>query len=101
MLEGKSIWTENDIEHKVFDVRILLYIAKFSHLTGGEINARDWAHGLASRGHQVIVYSPILGKLAEEASAASIPVVDDPAKIHDRPDVMFGAGVKRGRHDRR
>jgi hypothetical protein len=93
MLEGKSIWTENDIEHKVFDVRILLYIAKFSHLTGGEINARDWAHGLASRGHQVIVYSPILGKLAEEASAASIPVVDDPAKIHDRPDVMFGAGV--------
>jgi hypothetical protein len=74
-------------------VRILIFHARLAHLTGGQVNTRDWALGLKSRGHKVVVYTLEPGPMAEEVRAAGIPVVTDPALVADTPDVMVGSGV--------
>lgn len=74
-------------------MRILIFHARLAHLTGGQVNTRDWALGLKSRGHKVVVYTLEPGPMAEEVRAAGIPVVTDPALVADRPDVMVGSGV--------
>jgi hypothetical protein len=74
-------------------VRILIFNARLAHLTGGQVNARDWALGLKSRGHKVVVYTLEPGPMAEEVHAAGIPVVTDPAHLADTPDVMVGSAI--------
>jgi len=74
-------------------VRILIFHARLAHLTGGQVNTRDWALGLKSRGHKIVVYTLEPGPMAEEVRAAGIPVVTDPALVADTPDVMVGSGV--------
>jgi hypothetical protein len=74
-------------------VRILIFHARLAHLTGGQVNARDWALGLKSRGHKVVVYTLEPGPMAEEVHAAGIPVVTDPAQVADAPDIMVGSGI--------
>jgi hypothetical protein len=74
-------------------VRILIFHARLAHLSGGEVNTRDRALGLKSRGHNVVVYTLEPGPMAEEVHAAGIPVVTDPAQISDAPDIMVGSGI--------
>ena len=73
-------------------MRIVLYHGRLSEPTGGEVNIRDWALGLRMRGHQIAIYTPVPGALANQARNVGVPVVDDPALLSDAPDVMFGGG---------
>jgi hypothetical protein len=74
-------------------MQIVLYTSQVAYLTGGEINIRDWAFGLKSRGHKVIVYTPLPGLLAQQIRDAGIAVADDPANIAEAPDILFGSGI--------
>jgi hypothetical protein len=51
---------------------------------------RDVAVSLLRRGHTPIVYSPVLGEVARELRIATVPVVDDLAKLGAAPDVIHG-----------
>src|SRR5262245_11118505 len=74
-------------------MRVVIFHARLAHLTGGEVNARDWALGLKARGHTVVLYTIEPGPLAEEVRNAGIAVITDPALITDLPDVMIGCGI--------
>lgn len=74
-------------------MRILVFTSQLWNLTGGEVNVRDWATGFKARGHSVIVYAPVAGPLADWVRTKGIPVISDPSRIADTPDVMFGSGI--------
>src|SRR5438876_60250 len=74
-------------------MRILIFHGRLSHLTGGEVNTRDWALGLKARGHKIVVFTVCPGPLAEQIRNCGIAVVEDPASVSDVPDIIFGAGV--------
>jgi Glycosyltransferase Family 4 len=57
---------------------------------GSQLYVRDVARGLLRRGHRPIVYSPVLGDVAWELTAATVPVVSDLAKITIAPDIIHG-----------
>jgi phage shock protein A len=74
-------------------LRIAIFNERMDARTGGQINARDWCLGLKTRGHDVVLYTLSPGVLAAEVRAAGVSVVDDPAKIADAPDIIFGGGL--------
>ena len=57
---------------------------------GSEIYVRDVAIALQHRGHRPTAFSLVLGPVAAELRAATIPVVDDVTRIGERPDVIHG-----------
>ena len=57
---------------------------------GSEIYVRDVAIALQRRGHRPTAFSLVLGPVAAELRAATIPVVDDVTRIGERPDVIHG-----------
>ena len=57
---------------------------------GSEIYVRDVAMALQRRGHRPMAFSLVLGPVADELRAATIPVVDDVTRIGERPDVIHG-----------
>ncbi|WP_266158355.1 glycosyltransferase [Dyella silvatica] len=57
---------------------------------GSELYVRDIALALLKRGHQPIAYSSVLGTVANELRAATVPVVDDLAAIALAPDIIHG-----------
>jgi len=71
-------------------LRVLLTNRILAHRTGTELYVREVAVGLSERGHLPVVYSPRLGRLAAELREQTIPVVDDPAKIGETPDIIHG-----------
>jgi hypothetical protein len=71
-------------------LRILITNFKLETWTGTELFVRDLARGLIEAGHRPVVYSPRLGKLAEEIRKETVPVVDDLAKLSAPPDVIHG-----------
>jgi len=58
-------------------MRILLATHHLYLGAGTETYARTLALALASRDHEVVVYSPFPGAVADEIAAAGIPVTDD------------------------
>jgi hypothetical protein len=74
-------------------MRVVVFHGALGALSGGEVNARDWALGLKARGHRVVAFTVCPGALAEQVRNAGVPVVSDPAAISDPPDIMFGTGV--------
>lgn len=71
-------------------LRVLITNRVLANRTGTEVYVRDLAAGLLARGHHPIVYSPILGRVAAEIRAATVPVVDDLAAVGAAPDVIHG-----------
>lgn len=71
-------------------LRILLTNAHLDGRTGTELYIRDLALGLLAKGHRPVVFSPNLGALAEELRHATVPVVDDPLKVGETPDLIHG-----------
>jgi glycosyltransferase involved in cell wall biosynthesis len=71
-------------------LRILITNAWLSGRSGSELYVWDLATALLKRGHTPIVYSPVLGPLAEALRAATIPVVDDLANVTTVPDLIHG-----------
>jgi Glycosyltransferase Family 4 len=57
---------------------------------GSEIYVRDVALALQRRGHRPMAFSLVLGTVADELRAATIPVVDDVTRIGEPPDVIHG-----------
>lgn len=52
--------------------------------------ARDLALELSKLRHEAIIYSPVLGRVAEQARALSIPVFADIREIKPAPDIIHG-----------
>jgi len=71
-------------------LRVLLTNRILANRTGTELYVRDVATALQRRGHRPIVYSPRLGPLASEIRGATIPVVDDLARVGETPDIIHG-----------
>ena len=71
-------------------MRILITNHELVHRGGTQLYVRDLATGLAARGLQPIVFTPHLGAVADELRAAAIPVVDDPARLAEPPDLIHG-----------
>src|ERR1700737_390128 len=57
---------------------------------GTESVVRDLALGLLARGHRPIVYSPLLGKVAEEIRLRGVPTINNLARLGEAPDVIHG-----------
>lgn len=57
---------------------------------GSELYVRDVALALQRRGHRPMAFSLVLGPVADEMRAATIPVVHDVTRIGDVPDVIHG-----------
>lgn len=57
---------------------------------GSELWVRDVARALVARGHRPIAFSLVIGDVANDLRAATIPVVDDLDKIGAVPDVIHG-----------
>jgi hypothetical protein len=70
--------------------RILITNISLSAYSGTETATRDLALGLKVAGHKPMVYSPLLGGVAEEIAAAGIPVVDQLHALQDTPDIIHG-----------
>jgi len=75
------------VEHSV---RILITNNTLAERAGTELYVRDIAMALLARGHQPIAYSQVLGEVAEELRAATVPVVDDLHRIAEPPHVIHG-----------
>lgn len=71
-------------------LRILITNNTLASRAGSEVYARDLALALLAHGHFPILFSTVLGDVAEELRLATIPVVDDLAKIAQAPDLIHG-----------
>jgi hypothetical protein len=71
-------------------LRVLITNRILANRTGTELYVRDLAAALLERGHLPVVYSPLLGPVAAEVRAATVPVVDDLARVGAAPDVIHG-----------
>jgi glycosyltransferase involved in cell wall biosynthesis len=58
-------------------MRILLTNHVLAHRTGTELFLVELADRLRERGHEPVLYSPVLGALAREAQASGLEVIDD------------------------
>lgn len=71
-------------------LRVLITNVWLETRGGTECVVRDLALGLLARGHRPIVYSPLLGAVAEEIEQRGIPTIDNLAEIGEEPDVIHG-----------
>src|SRR6266545_2771918 len=71
-------------------MRILIANNTLAGRGGSELYVRDVATGLLKRGHTPIAYSTVLGDVARELLAATVPVSDDLNKIAVVPDIIHG-----------
>jgi glycosyltransferase involved in cell wall biosynthesis len=60
-------------------------------VTGGsETYLRDVALALLQRGHRPVAFSRVLGPVADQLRAATIPVIDDLDRLGSVPDIIHG-----------
>lgn len=71
-------------------MRILITNKVLNQRTGTETAVRDIAIGLIRGGHEVMVYSPVLGDIAHEVANAGATVADDLRQFTKKPDVIHG-----------
>ncbi|MAS96976.1 MAG: hypothetical protein CMO55_27610 [Verrucomicrobiales bacterium] len=71
-------------------IRILITNLCLSAQSGTEKYARDVAVELMAEGHEVALYSPILGDYAEKMQSEGICVVSDLADVPFQPDIIHG-----------
>ena len=67
---------------------ILITNVWLSTYTGSEVVVRDLALGLLRRGHRPIVYSPILGSIADEIGRCGVSVIEDLRLLGEAPDLI-------------
>ncbi len=71
-------------------LKILITNIRLDLRSGTEIVVRDFALRLSERQHEVTVYTPTIGGLAEELTSRGIPVVDNLLNVPYVPDVIHG-----------
>jgi len=76
--------------------RVLLTNGALVHRAGSELYLVEVASRLLALGHSPIAYSPILGPLAAELRASTVPVVDDLAAVAEPPDLIHGSAPSAG-----
>jgi hypothetical protein len=57
---------------------------------GSEMYIRDVALALLRHGHRPIAFSLVLGETADELRRATVPVIDDLARLGSPPDIIHG-----------
>ncbi len=57
---------------------------------GSDLYVRDVAMSLLARGHRPVVYSPVLGTVAEDLRVATVPVTSDLDSLAECPDIIHG-----------
>jgi hypothetical protein len=70
--------------------RILYANSGLADRSGARTAARDLALAMAARGHQPIMYAPVLGDIAEEMRGRGIDVVSNLDEIAAAPDLIHG-----------
>lgn len=71
-------------------LRILITNNTLAGRAGTELYVRDVASALLARGHQIVAYSTVLGEVADELHAATIPVTDRLDAVSILPNVIHG-----------
>lgn len=71
-------------------LKILLTNHTLASRGGSDLFVRDVATALLARGHRPVVYSPVLGTVADELRRATVPVTDDLDSLTERPDIIHG-----------
>ena len=71
-------------------MRILITNNTLAVRAGSELFVRDLAMALVRRGHDPMVFSTVLGDVADELRRATIPVLDDLRDLKVVPDVIHG-----------
>jgi hypothetical protein len=71
-------------------MRVLLTNISIANGSGTETAILDLAIALRRRGHTVICFAPVLGRLAERIRSTGTPVVDSIEKIGEAPDIIHG-----------
>src|SRR5882724_6451968 len=71
-------------------LRILITNNTLADRAGTELYVRDLSLRLQERGHTPMVYSTSLGAVAAELHKATIPVLDDLARLPFKPDLIHG-----------
>ncbi len=57
---------------------------------GSDLYVRDVATALLARGHRPVVYSPVLGTVAEDLRLGTVPVTDQLDSLTEPPDIVHG-----------
>lgn len=71
-------------------MKVLLTNHDLSRRGGSQLYVCDVAIRLLELGHTPIVYSPVLGQVAKQLRAATVPVVSDLNEIAAHPDIIHG-----------
>jgi Glycosyltransferase Family 4 len=71
-------------------LRVLIVNDALDRRAGTEVYVRDLALGLLRRGHTPVVFSTVLGDVARELRAATVPVIDNLNSMAAEPDVIHG-----------
>src|SRR4051812_37700024 len=61
--------------------------------TGSELYVAELASELQNRGHDVALYAPALGELAQELRLAGVEVVKRLRALREQPDVIHAQGT--------
>ncbi len=70
--------------------KILLTNLTLASRTGTETALRDLAFGFKAAGHEPMVYSPVLGEIADEIRVRGIPVISQLRDAPEEPDIVHG-----------
>src|SRR5437016_6016798 len=71
-------------------MRVLLTNNTLADRAGTELYVRDVAIELLRRGHHPVAYSSILGPVAAELRAATVPVISSLESLGEPPDIIHG-----------
>ncbi|MGH9765462.1 MAG: glycosyltransferase [Blastocatellia bacterium] len=71
-------------------LKVLITNNALGERAGSELYVRDLALGLLRRGHTPILYSTVLGEVADELRIATIPIVDNLESMSIEPDIIHG-----------
>lgn len=69
-------------------LKILITNLRLEGWTGTELFVRDIARALLKAGHHPVIYSPRLGRLAEEIRKETIPVISDLSQLSTPPNII-------------
>jgi glycosyltransferase involved in cell wall biosynthesis len=71
-------------------MKILITNHGLVHRSGTELYVRDLTAALIARGHTIYIYSPMLGRIAEECRALGAAVTDNISELEPTPDIIHG-----------
>jgi len=71
-------------------LRVLITNNTLDKRAGSELYVRDLATALLELGHSPVVFSTVIGDVAQELRAATVPVINDLGALGVSPDIIHG-----------